>query len=817
MNEWESSSSSRMRKDLKFKNIILKNCSRLRRESNDDYIKYKKYKHRRKNEDKLINLTNYKNYEINNLPETNNNISFKINYNLIQNNNYKQPNTSVEKKINFEKNVQESTSETERTNENNIYDDIKKNDILENMKINEHKNIKVDCDNTRTNQKRKNIYEKYSNRKNTHDIKFHNNQIKNLIIDLKEKNSNNIKTRKSGMKRSSSVSKIIKYFYYDSYPTKTDNDKKVVLALTPKVRYKMNGLNLIKKPGIKENEVLTNEESIINKNFDFNRDNNNLYAIKPKNYFYTDISNIYKKQKNNFLSTANENKEIKLKNGRLKNLVKEKMIYHKPDETSYIEEQIKEKSRINYKINTSISKRKLFATEINSNETETIKKEIKENKNINQGKIFLPIGSYTQRRNKFRNIEANTDKLNNNNIFSNMEEKKDFYLDSGNKKNKEKENFIIEFFDDIIELCNGIKEKTIFEILIKKINKKYFINYDSFSFEENLFDIKNNFIYCFKYFCIILISFYFLSKEDDLYKNNYEKIHLLFIQYIYSSLCFVGYQDLNSKKIKRFLNDYNLIKKVSIIQCTTFFIKLLFLDKEEYTSIINILKQLMVNIRITSAKDIIKIINQTILFCFNQIPDNKNTKYFQYLYNNHYIRYRTHKEENNIEKPPSVPYIKTSLRKTFCLVLDLDETILHSLRLNFGHYFFLRPGTIELLNELSEFYEIIIFTSSPKEYADDIIDKIDPKGILILHRLYKSHVIFEKKKTVKNLNLIGRDLNKIVFVDNIKCNAKYNPKNLYLIPSWTDDIFDDEIYKLKNKLLYIYESGKFNDDITKGL
>ena len=157
------------------------------------------------------------------------------------------------------------------------------------------------------------------------------------------------------------------------------------------------------------------------------------------------------------------------------------------------------------------------------------------------------------------------------------------------------------------------------------------------------------------------------------------------------------------------------------------------------------------------------------------------------------------------------------MRKTFCLVLDLDETILHSLRLNFGNYFFLRPGTIELLNELSEFYEIIIFTSSPKEYADDIIDKIDPKGKLISHRLYKSHVIFERKKTVKNLNLIGRDLNKIVFVDNIKCNAKYNPKNLYLIPSWTDDIFDDEIYKLKNKLLYIYESGKFNDDITKGI
>ena len=30
-------------------------------------------------------------------------------------------------------------------------------------------------------------------------------------------------------------------------------------------------------------------------------------------------------------------------------------------------------------------------------------------------------------------------------------------------------------------------------------------------------------------------------------------------------------------------------------------------------------------------------------------------------------------------------------------------------------------------------------------------------------------------------------------------------------------INDNELYKLGNKLKYIYESGKFNDDITKGL
>ena len=231
----------------------------------------------------------------------------------------------------------------------------------------------------------------------------------------------------------------------------------------------------------------------------------------------------------------------------------------------------------------------------------------------------------------------------------------------------------------------------------------------------------------------------------------------------------------------------------------------------------------MVNARTTKVEDITKIINQTILFCFNK--KTKTQSPFPYLkqrnsainsiYNNYVSN---NKEENkNDEKYPGVPYIKTSMRKKFCLVLDLDETISHSLKLSFGYYFFLRPGVINFLTELSELYEIIIFTSSPKMYADNIIDKIDEKGILISHRLYKPHVIFERGKSVKKLNLIGRDLNKIIFVDNMKSNAKYNPKNLYLIPTWTDDIYDDELFKLKNKLKYIYSSGKFNDDITKAL
>ena len=118
------------------------------------------------------------------------------------------------------------------------------------------------------------------------------------------------------------------------------------------------------------------------------------------------------------------------------------------------------------------------------------------------------------------------------------------------------------------------------------------------------------------------------------------------------------------------------------------------------------------------------------------------------------------KEKVKIE---SIPYIKTPMKKKFCLVLDIDETISHTLKLNYGGYFLLRPGTKSFLEELCKYYEIIIFTSSPKKYADKILDKIDINGNIISHRLYKNHVLYENGKTIKNLNLIGRDLTKTIF------------------------------------------------------
>ena len=42
-------------------------------------------------------------------------------------------------------------------------------------------------------------------------------------------------------------------------------------------------------------------------------------------------------------------------------------------------------------------------------------------------------------------------------------------------------------------------------------------------------------------------------------------------------------------------------------------------------------------------------------------------------------------------------------------------------------------------------------------------------------------------------------------------------KNLILVSKWTDNIFDDEIINIKNKLKIIAEEGKYDEDITVGL
>ena len=186
-------------------------------------------------------------------------------------------------------------------------------------------------------------------------------------------------------------------------------------------------------------------------------------------------------------------------------------------------------------------------------------------------------------------------------------------------------------------------------------------------------------------------------------------------------------------------------------------------------------------------------------------------------------KYNNHHNNNKL----SVPYITTQPHKRLTLVLDLDETLVNvkisKTNSNQGCLLF-RPGLDDFLEHLSEWYEIVIFTAATKDYADAILDEIDLNGNLFAFRLYREHTTIIGNDYVKDISLIGRDLDKMVIVDNMAQNFKLQKENGILIHSfWGDDEYDVALIELEKILRKVaQEKGdirvvlkKYKDDILK--
>lgn len=60
-----------------------------------------------------------------------------------------------------------------------------------------------------------------------------------------------------------------------------------------------------------------------------------------------------------------------------------------------------------------------------------------------------------------------------------------------------------------------------------------------------------------------------------------------------------------------------------------------------------------------------------------------------------------------------------------------------------------------------------MFTASMKKYAEPIFKRLDPKGVLIDHCLYREHCTrYQGESYVKDLNRLGRNLKDVIIVDN---------------------------------------------------
>ena len=144
---------------------------------------------------------------------------------------------------------------------------------------------------------------------------------------------------------------------------------------------------------------------------------------------------------------------------------------------------------------------------------------------------------------------------------------------------------------------------------------------------------------------------------------------------------------------------------------------------------------------------------------------------------------------NNINDfPPFLPPINPKYKYT--LVLDMDETLIHYFFTTINGMFFVRPYCFNFLRELNDLYEIVTFTAGTKEYADNILNILDVDNNIIKYRLYRQHITILGCSIYKDLSKLGRDLSRVIIIDNLRDNFKVQPNNGIFIKTWTNDIND---------------------------
>ena len=172
--------------------------------------------------------------------------------------------------------------------------------------------------------------------------------------------------------------------------------------------------------------------------------------------------------------------------------------------------------------------------------------------------------------------------------------------------------------------------------------------------------------------------------------------------------------------------------------------------------------------------------------------------------------------KTNVNIP--VPYIGNKSNKPYTLVLDLDETLIHfkpNPNNEESGTIKIRPYLYQFLDNIKKYYELVVFTAATQEYADPIINALEQHKKYFDYRLYRIHTIIIDNDFVKDLSKLGRDLSKILIVDNMEQNYKLQKNNgITIRPFWGKNNEDSALIDLLDILIKIAEK---NLDVRTGL
>jgi len=138
--------------------------------------------------------------------------------------------------------------------------------------------------------------------------------------------------------------------------------------------------------------------------------------------------------------------------------------------------------------------------------------------------------------------------------------------------------------------------------------------------------------------------------------------------------------------------------------------------------------------------------------------------------------------------PPAYP---PPHQKPYTLLISVDDLLVTSTwDRQHGWRTAKRPGVDYFLAYISQFYEVVVFTTQNYYTAIPVLEKLDKYNFFITHRLFREATRSINGTVVKDLSYLNRDLIKVVALDTDPTHYLTHPENAVILPKWKGDPTD---------------------------